>query len=104
MRGPLRRLRRGTKMDNKGQYSPVSRWFTGLFLLLVVVVAYGFFSGIVETTLPTANINAGINQQGREVSNNVASQFPIGMMGLGVAYLLYIFIAGLPGQQEDTPI
>ena len=81
----------------------MSKWFTGLFLLFIVVVVYEFMSPIIDTTLPNNLPTSSLPYQA-QVFDSTKSSFLIGMIGLALAYLLYIFIGGLPGQQEDFPI
>jgi hypothetical protein len=75
----------------------------GLFLLFIVIVTYEFFGPIIETTLPNA-FNSQVNSQGHAIISSSSRNFVYGILGLGVAYLFYIFIGGLPGQQEQYPL
>jgi flagellar biosynthesis protein FlhB len=86
----------------KGQL-PISKWFMGLFLLFIVVVTYEFMGPIIQTTLPTAFASQLTDSQEGIVSST-NTNFIYGMMALGAAYLFYIFIGGLPGQQEQNPL
>ena len=86
----------------KGQL-PISKWFMGLFLLFIVVVTYEYMGPIIATTLPTA-FTGLINSRSSGIVTGVNTNFIYGMMALGVAYLFYIFIGGLPGQQEQPPL
>lgn len=87
-------------MDRRGQILPSGKWFTGLFLLFVLLVTYEFMGPLVETKIPNA-VNSSLNSQGINIVQGLNSNFGIGILGLGVAYLLYLFIGGLPGQRED---
>ena len=87
---------------NRGQV-PIDKWFMGLFLLVVLVLAYEFFSPLIDTTLP-ANLNPSGNAQVASIHSSVSNNFYIAAIILGIGYLFYTFLSGMPGQQEEYPI
>jgi hypothetical protein len=90
-------------MNNRGQaLNPFSKWFFGLVMLFTVVICYEFFQPLIEVTLPN-NLNvASANGYVQEIVGDFSSNWTLGMMALALAFMLYMFLGGLPGQQEET--
>jgi hypothetical protein len=88
-------------MDNRGQ-APVDKWFVGLFLMILLVIAWEFFSPLINTTLPTA-FQTSANGYTDAITILTKNNFYIGCIALGLGYLFYTVFAPLIGQREDYP-
>jgi hypothetical protein len=83
-------------------FIPLNKWMAGFILLLTIYIMYGTSGSIVETTLPQAATDAGTNQYGMEIISNMTSNFWWGIVIMVGAALLFLIVAGIPGQQEET--
>lgn len=92
-------------MNNKGQAFPVGKWIAGLILLGTLVIIYQYFSPLIDTILPAQAASApGYNPHVADIISSAQNNFTLAIIALGFGYLFYLFIAGLPGQQEEYPI
>lgn len=87
-------------MNNKGSL-PGTRWVGGVFLLFVVYICYAFFANVIDNDLLEAAQDAGINQYGETIIRNTAANWWIGIFILACGFLLYIVLAGMPGQTDE---
>lgn len=91
-----------------GQISwPMNRWFGGLILLFTAYYAYNLVGGpVVETALPAAARQATVDDirytYVDQILTNITTNFWYGVILFFGAVMLYILIAGIPGQQEET--
>jgi len=92
-------------MKNRGQVLPVGKWIAGLILLFTLLISYEYFSPLIDTTLPAnAAQMQGYNPYVAEIIGSTQSSFWLAILALGFGYVFYLFIAGLPGQQEEYPL
>lgn len=83
---------------------PFNKWVSGIILLLVIYYGYGVFGPLIETHLPDAAETADSNVYVNNVISNVSNNFFIGVIILVLGTMLYLLIAGIPGQQEERMI
>ena len=81
---------------------PFNRWIAGLVMLLTVYFVYGGTSHMVETDLPAAATTLSTNQYGMEIISNIVGNYWWGTLLFVLAGLILLFMAGIPGQQEET--
>jgi len=92
-------------MDNEKRFLPNNRWFGGLIILFTVYLAYGIFAPLFEVYLPQSAASTGMGAiqqfQVNGIISTVENNWWYGILLLTLGTLLYLLIAGIPGQQEE---
>jgi len=85
---------------------PMNRWFGAMILLFTTYIAYSFVGPVVETTLPQYLLGAAADDVRYsyvvDIVNSTTRNFWYGVLALFGGYLLYLFISGIPGNQEES--
>jgi len=92
-------------MRNKGQFILNFKWFTALFLMFFTLIAYEFVIPVVKINITNAMLNTGVlDGNAKQIIASTNNQLFIAFFALMLGYLFMMFIAGLPGQQEERLI
>lgn len=86
----------------------MSRWWSALIVILTIYIMYGIFGPLLDNQFTDMVSGLAVNwdngQYANTITGNVTHNFWIGIVVLMFGMFFFMFIAGIPGQQEERVI